>query len=288
MSATESPTVLARETIEVMERAAEANRSDPFLHGLLLEFPDEGELFVAGDLHGNRANLDRILKLTNLPKYRQRHLILQELVHDFHENNGTCRSHRLVEMGARLKLAFPRQVHFILGNHEFAELLNLPIGKQGRELNMSFAKGGVELYGDAWPDVKRAYDRFWISHPAAGRTANRLFVSHSTPRIEKIEGLSLDYLRTTPPATAFQRKSPLFDMLWGRDYRIETADAVARLMEANLLIVGHTPCEDGMAAPNARHIILDCKDYMGRYAALPLDRPVTHDEAVGLCRKLYP
>lgn len=287
MSATAFATALAQQTIDLMERAAQANRSDSFLHGLLIELPPKGEILIAGDLHGNRNNLDRILKIANLPRYRERHLILQELVHDLHENNGACRSHRLVEMGARLKLAFPEQVHFIIGNHEFAELMNLPIGKQGRELNTSFEKGGVELYGGNWPDVKQAYDRFWISHPAAVRTANRLFVSHSTPRFEKLEGLSLEYLRTTPPEVAFQRKSPLFDMIWGRDYRAETANAVAEIMEAAVLIVGHTPCEDGMATPNDLHVILDCKDYQGRYAVLPLDRPLTHDAVVGMCRKLY-
>jgi len=287
MRTTASPADLARQTIDLMDRAAEANRSDPFRQALLIELPTEGEILVAGDLHGNRKNLDRILQLANLPRYRDRHLILHELVHDFHENNGSCRSHRLVDMGARLKLAFPRQVHFILGNHEFAELLNLPIGKQGRELNASFAKGGVELYGDAWPEVKRAYDRFWMSHPVAVRTANGLFVSHSTPRLEKLEGLSLEYLRTTSAEVAFQRKSPIFDMLWGRDYRVETANAVAGMMDATVLIVGHTPCEEGMATPNDHHVILDCKDRKGCYALLPLDRPVTHDEAARMCRRLY-
>lgn len=277
----------ADHAITLMDEAAEANRTDRFRRGLLVELPSQGEVLVTGDLHGQRGNLERIIRRARLPRYRQRHLVLQELVHELNREDGVCRSHRVVELGAQLKRTFPAQVHILLGNHEFAELLDLPIGKNGQELNFAFAKGGRRIYGDRWPEVEASYHRFWRTCPLALRTENRIFISHSTPRLEKIGELSLDYLRETPAEQALQRNGPVFDMLWGRDYRPEAADAFAQRMDADVLIVGHTPCEDGLAVPNARHVVLDCKDLAGCDILLPLDCPMTQKDVVARSRKLY-
>ena len=77
-------------------------------------------------------------------------------------------------------------------------------------------------------------------------------------------------------------------MLWGRDYRPEAAEAFARRMEADVLIVGHTPCDDGLAVPNRWHIILDCKDLEGRYVLFPLDQQLTQEDVIARARRLYP
>jgi len=273
--------------IALMDRAAEANVNDPFRNGLLIELPAEGEIMVTGDLHGRRANFRRIVKIANLPRCRARHLVLQELVHELERDVEVCRSYRLVELAAQLKQSFPRQAHILPGNHEVAELLGLAIGKRNRELNYAFDEGGREAYRDDWPCVKDAYRRFWLSCPLAIRTDNRIFISHSTPGMGKAGRCTLDYLRHTTPQDALQRATPAYDMLWGRDYSPASADAFAELVDADVLIVGHTPCDDGMDAPNRRHVILDCKDHEGRYAILPLDRPLTQEDVVSRAKRLY-
>ncbi len=271
-----------------MDAAAQACRRDPFQAGFLVELPKKGELLVTGDLHGNGGNLRRIVKLANLPRYANRHLVLQELVHQTHGGDDVCRSYRLVETAARLKATFPSQVHLLLGNHEFSELLDLQIGKRGQELNLAFEEGLRAAYADRWKDVKEAYCRFWRTCPLCVRTASRIFVSHSTPRAARMGSLDLDYLRHASPDDVFDRNGPVFAMIWGRDYRPETADEFARRMEADVLIVGHTPCDNGMDVPNHRHIILDCKDMEGQYILLPLDRQLTQDAVLAKARRLYP
>ena len=277
----------ADHTIALMDEAVRANLRDPYVTGFLVELPAEGEIMITGDLHGHRGNLRRIVQLANLPRYRQRHLILQELVHELTGEDEVCQSYRLVETAARLKVAFPAQVHILLGNHEFSELLNLEIGKKGRELNAAFDEGGHLAYGEQWQDVKQSYKRFWHTSPLVVKTENGLCIIHSTSRAGRMANLSLDYFRTTSPEEIFNRKGPVFDMLWGRDYREQTANEFARRMRSEILIVGHTACEDGMRAPNRRHIILDCKDYDGRYLILPLDERMTHEEVLACSSRLY-
>ena len=269
-----------------MDRATTATEADPFQEGFLIQLPARGDVLLTGDLHGNQGNLQRVIKLANLPRRRDRHLVVQELVHEF-DGRDVDRSYRLVETFARLKTMFPARAHMILGNHEFAETCGLDIGKKGRTLNWCFEEGLRDAYGDRWEEVKEAYRRFWRTTPLAVRTANRLFMTHSTPRLEKLGDLSLDYLRTASPDEVFSRNGAVFAMLWGRDYRPEAAEAFAERMDADALLVGHTPCDNGFAVPNQRVIVLDSKDLEARYVLLPLDRSLTQRAIINRLKKLH-
>lgn len=278
----------AEQTLSVMKNATAASRADIFRSGVLVELPAEGEVMVTGDLHGNCENLRRIIEVAGLKLHPHRHLILQELVHELDAKDDLCRSYRLVEMAAQLKSMFPDQVHVLLGNHEFSEMLELEIGKRGRELNSAFDDGGRAKYGERWEGIRRAYLAFWKSSPVAVRTASRLFISHSTPRLDHIGPLSLEFLRTAQIEQILSRESPVFNMLWDRDYRSEAADLFAERMHAEVLIVGHTACLQGVRVPNERHIIIDSKDHNARYALVPLDRELGQRTVLAYVRKLNP
>jgi hypothetical protein len=58
-----------------------------------------------------------------------------------------CMSHLLLEDCARLKTEFPERFHFLLSNHELAELGDFLISKSRRMLNMAFRFGINEMYG---------------------------------------------------------------------------------------------------------------------------------------------
>ena len=272
----------------LMDWAAQANLSTSLRSGFLQLLPDEGEVMVAGDLHGHMGSMKRLIEIANLQRHRSRHLVIHELVHELYgDEEGSCRSYRLVEVAARLKVTFPNQVHYLLGNHEFSEVMNLEIGKNGRFLNEEFRQGLEEAYAGRWPDVKRAFGRFWRTCPLAIRTKNRLFICHSTPRLSRAGELDLDYLRGLNVEEAFKRKSPVFYLLWGRDYSVETADALAERLDSDVFIVGHTPCPEGVKAPNHRHIILDSTTVDAKYVILPLGRPLSHAEVLRRVKRLF-
>jgi hypothetical protein len=58
-------------------------------------------------------------------------------------------------------------------------------------------------------------------------------------------------------------------------------------VDAEVLIVGHTACENGFHVPNARHIILDSKDMDARFALLPLDRELNQRQVLAYVHRLY-
>jgi len=278
-------------TIDAFRRAAEANRQTPARQGNLVALgPDSAdEVMITGDLHGNRRNFNLIKQTADLKSHARRHLVLQEVCHGgpcYPENSG-CMSHRLLEDVARLKLEYPERVHFILGNHELAEMTDYPIQKNHQMLNLSFRLGLQHMYGEATERVREAFIAFLQTCPLAVRLPHGVFVSHSVPQFCDERGFDKTvFTREIPPGEFFQR-GPIFQLVWGRDYREENARAFAECVGAQVLINGHEPCPDtGFATPNRFQVILDCCGDAAGYVILSTRRPWTQEEVVAQVRRL--
>jgi hypothetical protein len=277
----------AEAAIRLMKQAAEVNVKCPNRKGAVVELRGPGEIMITGDVHGHKGNFQQIVKLANLPRNAQRHLVLQELVHQEDlPRNVPCSSYQVLEMSARLKVMFPQRVHVLMGNHEFAELNDLAIAKHGRELNEAFNEGLRRAYGGRWSDVKAAYKEFWRSQPLALDLPGGILVSHSTPTLTHMDGLTREYLTTLPPGEGLTRKSPAFYLLWGRDYSREAADRFAELMQARLFIVAHTPCESGYALPSHRHVLLDSSSEKGVYLLMALSANMSQEQIASRIRRI--
>jgi hypothetical protein len=188
-------------------------------------------------------------------------------------------SHTMLEDVARLKVKYPERFHFLLSNHEWAELTDYPILKAKKMLNLMFRLGLQEVYGPATEKVREAYMPFLRSCPLAVRLPGDVFICHSAP--EQVDRQRFDHTIFNRPLEAddFQEHGDMFRMLWGRDYRPENAKEFARLVKANVLIHGHEPCPEGHRVPNDTQIILDCCADKASYVILPM-QPFSHGEIV--------
>jgi len=187
-------------------------------------------------------------------------------------------SHTMLEDVVRLKVEYPRRVHFILGNHELAEMTDYPIQKNRQMLNLLFRLGLQQMYGPAADKVHESYMPFLRSCPLGLRLPHGVFVTHSVP--EGVDTGRFDetiFSRELDPAEFFGRNS-IFQLVWGRDYREENARAFAELVGAEVLINGHEPCPEGFNAPNDTQIIIDCCGQKAGYVILPVDRQWSHAE----------
>jgi hypothetical protein len=278
------------QVILTLDRATEANRNTPGRRGTLVSLSADmaDEVLITGDLHGNQPNFARILAVARLDEHPRRHLILQEVCHGgpMYPDEAGCMSHLLLEQVAALKAQFPARVHLLLGNHELAELADFPIQKNRRMLNLLFRLGICRAYGAAAEDVRQAHWTFLRSCPLAVQLSTGVFISHSLP--ENVDSAPVD-------ASLFTRElrfddleghGAVFDLVWGRDYRLANAQAFAALMGAKVLIHGHQPCINGYEVPNSIQIILDCCGDQAAYLLLPLDRHLSHTEIVQRVRLL--
>jgi hypothetical protein len=114
-----------------------------------------------------------------------------------------------------------------------------------------------------------------------------VLVTHSLP--EGVDTRSFDksiFSREIDPVEYYER-SAIFELVWGRDYRQENAQAFAQLMGAKVLINGHEPCAEGFSTPNDYQIILDCCADRACYVILPMEREKwTQAEIVKRIQKL--
>ena len=105
----------------------------------------------------------------------------------------------MLEDVARLKVKYPERVHFLLGNHELAEMTDYPIQKNKQMLNLLFRLGLQQMYGPAAEQGPRGVPAVpaeaarWPSGCRSG-----VFISHSVPEGRRQAAVRRGRLR--PPA----------------------------------------------------------------------------------------
>jgi hypothetical protein len=266
--------------LTTLRQAVRSFQNTPGRTGHLVHLAGPQDVLVAGDLHGNVENFRRLLERADLRSHPDRHLVFQELVHGpFLYPLGGDKSHQLIDLLAALKCQFPRQVHMLLGNHELAQWTNQWIAKRDTELNDLFRQGIETAYGGHSQKIYDAYLDLFEAIPWAVRTPNRVFLSHSLPRATLIEEFDLEALKSDDlhPGDLIPG-GQLHSLVWGRDTTVENVTAFLKKVDADWLITGHIPCEQGFATPNDRQLILDCMGAPAAYCQFPADRPVTFQD----------
>ncbi len=264
-------------------------RATPGRRGHTLHLADCTEVLVAGDLHGHVPNFQVMLRDADLANHPRRHLILQELIHGkFRYPQGGDKSHQLVDLFAALKNQFPRQVHFLPGNHELAQWTNRPVIKADENLNALFQKGVTEAYGAEYgPRIYATYLELFQALPILVRTPNRVIVCHSMPSHSTLPNVNPARLEVDVyEPSDLQPGGAVHSLLWGRDKSVSTAAAFLEKMDADLLVSGHIACDTGFDVPNDRQIIIDCAECPAGYLLLSTARPISHQELVGSLRMI--
>lgn len=203
----------------------------------LIELPDHGRLIVVSDIHGNFDDYQRYINLWDESDPDFHIVFLGDLIHAVGQED---KSVEIVDDVIE-KSKCPN-FHTLLGNHEWAHIVNKEIYKGHEELIrqfeilVSYKKGFIE------PSITN-YIKFFKTMPYFVKTANGLFLSHSGPsdKVRVIEAfnkmLEGDY------------SSPiLYDFLWNRYYRCTdfTKNDIINFLDvvgSKYMVVGHTPVE---------------------------------------------
>src|SRR5262249_46758588 len=158
-------------------------RATPGRRGHVVELQNCTEVLVAGDLHGHVGNFQVLLKTADLGNHPTRHFVMQEVIHGRHRYpSGGDKSHQLVDLFAALKCQFPKQVHYIPGNHELAQWTGRKVLKADEDLNALFEEGTRAAYGPQFgPEIYQTYLMLFQALPVALRAANGVLIAHSLP-----------------------------------------------------------------------------------------------------------
>lgn len=276
----------AARAAEAFITAARLNHEDPLLHGSQLVFPDYGQVVMTGDLHGHRRNLKKLMRFCDLKNAGVRHVILHEIIHEEVVSlEDQDNSHEVLLDAARWKCEFPDQVHFLLGNHDLAQLNRHEITKNGRVVTLDFESAVQDAYGEGAASVLEAINIFLRSLPLAGRTPNRVLLSHSLPSPRDLPSFDPAVLDRAPTKDDLVDRGPAHALVWGRYHTESALDTLRTLLDVDWFVCGHQPQEIGFEVLHDRMVILASDHNHGVFMPLDLNKPVTFES---LTRSIRP
>jgi hypothetical protein len=277
----------SEEVIETFDTAAEENRLSVLRNEQTINLPAGGEVWMTGDLHDHRTNFNKLVRHADLANNPQRHLVLHELIHGEHyDQDGADDSWQTLYKAAELKCSFSGQVHFMLANHDLAQIQGEGIMKAGLSVCEAFTAGVKRDFNSAGDAVSFAISEFLLSLPLAVRCPNGLFFCHSLPTDAQIGEFDFTIFDRELNGRDYQRRTgAVYQLIWGRNMSPTTAATFAEKVETKILITGHQPQEIGYAVNGDHHLILASEHSQGVFLPIELDKAYEMPELVNRIEK---
>ena len=261
---------------DIFHQAARLNAEDPRRAGNTLAIETGKEVIATGDLHGHRQNLMKIIAFADLPARPDRRLVLQEIIHgDPDARTGADRSVDVLLRAARLKLAHPEQVIFLLGNHDVAQATGNEITKGGRGVCEAFAAGvrsSVEP-GEAG-EVLAAINEFLLSIPIAARSPGGVMMLHTLPTPRRMAQAGKDVPAGPYNPQSLARGGCVYEWTWGRDPTPEQIDELAGRLGVAYFVLAHKRIETPFEVVSPRAIIITAEHERGAVLRFSSDEPL--------------
>jgi hypothetical protein len=227
---------------DIFRQAAQANRNDERRVGSTVHLEGGCDVIVTGDLHGHRRNLTKVLDYAALPANPMRRLILQEIIHGPIEG-GYDRSIDMLLRAARLKLAHPSQVLFVMGNHDLAQATGNEIAKEGSGVCKLFEEGVRFAFGEQATDILAAVNEFLLSMPLAVRTRGDTLIAHSLPAPARMGLAGTEILARGYNDADFRRGGAVYEWTWGRSHTPQQLASLAQQLAVRYFALGHKHVE---------------------------------------------
>src|ERR1700733_11590178 len=154
----------ADQAIETFGAAGDDTKRSPRRKAQVVTLPDEAEVWMSGDIHDHRTNFNKFVKAADLGNNPQRHIVLHELIHgDHYDSSGAEDSWKILHQAAELKCDFPGQVHFLLANHDLAQIHGEGIMKAGLSVCEAFNSAIKRDFGEHHTLVTVAVTEFLLT-----------------------------------------------------------------------------------------------------------------------------
>ncbi|NLE29935.1 MAG: hypothetical protein GX629_09735 [Phycisphaerae bacterium] len=275
--------------IDILDQASIQNRLDPLREGHMLNLPNYGQVVMTGDLHGCIHNFKKLQWLADLERVVHRHVIVHELIHaNGNSNADGDDSLLLLIQAARWKIDYPDQVHFLMGNHDLAQLTDREISKGGAASIANFNKWIADRFGEsAARKILTKINEFLLSLPLAARSPNRIWFSHSLPGTHAMDYFDFSLFSRDWEAADYVPKGSLYELLWGRNHTAEQLAELAGLLNIDFFILGHQRKEQGYDLQYEKLIILASDHNLGCFLPIDLARRYTFKELAERIKFFY-
>ena len=194
------------------------------------------EVMITGDLHGHRDNFNAIRRVAALDEHPGRHLILQEVCHGgpTYPSNGGCMSHAMLEDVARLIVQVSRPGPFHPGQPRAGRADRLSHPEEQADAQPAVPLGVAARVRPGHGEGPRGVLPVPAELPAGGPPARRGVRLAQLPGQRRPAAASTRRIFSTPAGPGeYHERTGVFELVWGRDYRQENAEAFAELVGAN-------------------------------------------------------
>ena len=250
-------------------QAAQQLGQDSIRQGNLLGFSVNDEIIYCGDIHGHRANLAKIIGFANLGAFPNRRLVLQEIIHEHLDSSATDRSIEVLLRAVRLKLSYPGQVFFLMGNHDVAQLTGNEITKDGAGVCLAFDASIDSMFGPDAPEVRSAVLEFLKAQPLAAACPNGMFLSHSLPGPARMHLVDWTILDRPYAQEDLRRRGAVYEFTWGRDHTAGQLEQLKDKLHARQFLLGHQPMPAGYSIVHGCEVVLSSDHAHGCIMAFP-------------------
>ena len=273
---------MERTVTGLLEDGSSANFSDKFRTGNIVHIPDGAELIATGDIHGHKRNFKRIVSYADLENHPDRHLLLQEIIHGGPEDAyGGCLSYKLLFEAVELKVKFPDRVHFCLSNHDTVFITDGMVIKNGKEMNTALKSAIDREFQCNSADVKKAMAKFFLSEPLAVKCPNRIWLSHSLPADKFVESFDINIFQKNLTIEDTAKPRSAYLLTWGRHHSQQTLDAMAKLLDADIFILGHQRQETGFSQQGNNLIVIASDHNHGCLLPIKVSQPYNIEQLIG-------
>lgn len=273
---------MERTVTGLLNDGSAANYSDKFRIGNIIYIPDDAELIATGDIHGHQRNFKRIVSFAALENNPNRHLLLQEIIHGGPEDpHGGCLSYKLLFEAVELKARFPDRVHFVLSNHDTVFITDGMVMKNGKEMNTALKSAIDREFQCNSAEVKKAMAEFFLSQPLAVKCPNRIWLSHSLPADKFADMFDINIFQKKLTLEDTAKPGSAYLLTWGRHHSQQTLDAMAKLLDADIFILGHQRQETGFSQQVANLIVIASDHNHGCLLPIKTSQPYDVEQLIG-------
>jgi hypothetical protein len=275
-------------TAAILKKTTELNKAEKGRSGNIIHLPPQGRLIISGDLHGNRWSFDQIVKYARLDQNPDTHIIFQEIIHGGPQDcEGGCLSFKLLIDAAALKIQYPDNVHFVMGNHDLSAIKDTEVLRGGKEMSVCFKAGVESCFGEKYEIVLLAMRQMLFSQPLAAKTQTGIFISHSLPAQRYADDFDPTVLDRDLTMFDINRPNSAYTLLWGRNHSSELLESLAQTLGVRFFVAGHQKQDDGYKRVDPNMLILACDHNNGCIAEIDLAKDYGFDELCDSIKKLY-
>ena len=168
-------------------------------------------------------------------------------------------------------------MHFLLANHDLAQIQGEGIMKAGTSVCEAFTAGVKRDFDDRGDAVSIAIGEFLLSLPLAVRAPNGSFSATASQPTARSRITISRSLSGRSPAGLPPPDGPVYQLIWGRNMQPRHAADFASKVNANILVTGHQPQDTGYFVNGDRHLITRLRTQPGVFLSQSISE-IRHDD----------